>query len=74
MAIISMRAQLKVLVRRLKQKIFGKDSIRAWYEVFLTLFVLLGTLEQCYQSQMNYLHANSKNVSTPPHNFRAWEG
>ena len=64
-AIIHMTKELKALTRRLKSKIFGPDCIRAWYEVFLTTFVLLSTLERIYRNQMKYLRANSGRVSGP---------
>lgn len=66
MAIIYMTSQLNVLTRQLEEKIFGKDSIRAWYEVFLAAFVLLSTLESVHQTQISYLHANANGVSIFP--------
>lgn len=63
LAIKHMTHQLKILIRMLKQKLYGKDSVRAWYEVFLAFFVLLGTLEKVHQAQLRYLSRNKDMVS-----------
>ena len=44
----------KAVLARLKSIIFGKNAISAWYEVYLTIYVLLEILEHAYQHQVHY--------------------
>ncbi len=63
MAIMYMNRQLKILINQLKRRLYGKDNKKAWYEVFLSIFVLLSTLEKVYHTQMSYMRCNSDRVS-----------
>lgn len=63
-AIKHMARQLEVLIKMLKQKLYGKDTVKVWYEVFLAFFVLLGTLEKVHQAQLRYLSRNKDMVPT----------
>ena len=42
----------KAVLARLKSVIFGKNAISAWYEVYLTTYILLEILEYAYQNQV----------------------
>ena len=61
-AISYMQRRLRAATKRLKQLIFSKDNRRSWYEVFLTSFVLLCTLEWVLQRQREYLNMNTQRV------------
>jgi len=50
-----MQSAMKKVTERLKQLIFGESRIANWYEIFLTVFVLLMSLEQVYMAQILYL-------------------
>jgi hypothetical protein len=54
MAIQYMLKEMKRVVKRLKSLIFDKGKTRNWYEVYLTSFVLLSSLEvvQAHQLEM----------------------
>ena len=41
----------KLILARLKSIVFGKNAISAWYEVYLTIYLLLEILEYAYQHQ-----------------------
>ena len=43
----------KVVLARLKSIVFGRNAISAWYEVYLTIYVLLEVLECAYQHQIS---------------------
>ena len=47
----------KKILKDLKTRIFAKDRIHHWYEVFLAIFVLLATIEWVFQVQMRFLKA-----------------
>lgn len=47
----------KQVLKDLKARVFAKDRIRHWYEVFLTIFVLLATIEWVFQVQIRFLKA-----------------
>ena len=42
----------KEILKRLKSTLIGKNKISAWYEVFLTIYILLETLESACQNQL----------------------
>ena len=44
----------KAVLKRLKRLIFGKDTIRAWFEVYLLTYLLLSTIEYACQWQLMY--------------------
>ena len=53
-AMMDIQAQV---LKELKTRIFSKDRFRHWYEAFLTIFILLATLEWVYQIQMLFVKA-----------------
>ncbi|KAK3347095.1 hypothetical protein B0T25DRAFT_553622 [Lasiosphaeria hispida] len=55
LAISYMLGQMKLLTQRLKKLIFSRDQKRAWYEVYLTTFVLLQSLETVHTRQIEIL-------------------
>ncbi|KAJ4307514.1 hypothetical protein N0V84_012679 [Fusarium piperis] len=50
-----MQKLMKTVSRGLKKIIFSKERQSRWYEVFLTIFVLLVSVEQVYLTQYEYL-------------------
>lgn len=50
-----MQMLMKAVSRSLKKLIFSKDRQSRWYEIFLTIFVLLVSIEQVYLTQYEYL-------------------
>ncbi|RSL83485.1 hypothetical protein CEP52_016703 [Fusarium oligoseptatum] len=50
-----MQKLMKAVSRGLKKIIFSKDRQSRWYEIFLTIFVLLVSVEQVYLTQYEYL-------------------
>lgn len=54
-------AHCKTVLRRLKCLIFGKNVIKAWYEVYLMVYLLLSTIEHACQWQLRY-SAKQKNT------------
>ena len=51
-----MEIQVQTL-KDLKARVFAKDRVRHGYEVFLTIFVLLVTIEWAFQVQIRFLKA-----------------
>ena len=47
-------AHRKAVLKRLKSLIFGKNVVKAWYEVFLLIYLLLSTIEFACQWQLRY--------------------
>lgn len=47
-------AHRKVVLKRLKSLIFGKNAIKAWYEVYLLTCLLLSTIEYACRWQLRY--------------------
>ncbi|MCJ1404499.1 hypothetical protein MMC11_007725 [Xylographa trunciseda] len=45
----------KVVIKRLKSLIFGSGAIKHWFEIYLSIFLLLDTLEWAYQWQLKYV-------------------
>ncbi|UPL00332.1 hypothetical protein LCI18_011266 [Fusarium solani-melongenae] len=54
-----MQKLMKAVSRALKQVIFSKERQSRWYEIFLTIFVLLVSIEQVYLTQCEYLRGAS---------------
>lgn len=54
----------KLVIRRLKSLIFGSKAIKAWFEIYLSIFLLLDTLEFAYQWQLKYVGWAKGTVST----------
>jgi hypothetical protein len=50
-----MQRLMKELTKGLKKLIFSKNPTGNWYEIFLTIFVLISTLEHVYVAQISYL-------------------
>jgi hypothetical protein len=67
MAIRYMRRQMELVVKRLKAAIFSTGNIRNWYEIYLTIFVLLWSLESVYASQLEILQLFREEVSKENH-------
>jgi hypothetical protein len=51
---LHMDAEQKAIIKSLKRMIFSKERLKVWYEVYLTVFVLLSTTEYVYQAQQKY--------------------
>ncbi len=50
--------KVKTLVLKdLRSRVFSKQRHKCWYEVFLTTFILLATIEWVYQIQIRFLKA-----------------
>ncbi|KAI0533769.1 hypothetical protein GGR58DRAFT_506010 [Xylaria digitata] len=47
------------LLKELKSRIFHKDRQRHWYEVYLTIFILLASIEFVYRAQMRFVRAKA---------------
>jgi len=60
MAIKYMLRQLNVLVKGLHKRIFAKSNRQYWFEIFLTTFVLLATLEMVHHQQVHYQRAQAQ--------------
>ena len=60
-----MLSQTEAIVKRLEDLIFRTEEIRrnAWYEIYLTVFVLLSGLERLHRSQMKMIERWSSTVS-----------
>ncbi len=48
-----------LLLKELKNRIFHRDRQRHWYEVYLTVFILLATIEFVYRVQMWFVRAKA---------------
>ncbi len=59
-----MLVQLSALIKGLYKRIFAKNNRSYWFEIFLTRFVLLTTLESLYRSQVVYQIAQAQIVRT----------
>lgn len=57
-----MQKLMKAVSRALKKVIFSKERQSRWYEIFLTIFVLLVSIEQVYLAQCEYLRG--ANIAT----------
>lgn len=57
-----MQRQIKELTKGLKRLIFASRNTKNWYEIFLTMFVLLVTLEKLYVHQLRYSLSHTGNV------------
>ncbi|KAI1327876.1 hypothetical protein F5Y16DRAFT_370577 [Xylariaceae sp. FL0255] len=60
--ILHMQKTMKDISKSLKRHIFerGPKKFDHWYEIYLTIFVLLVSLERVYITQYSYLHKTSK--------------
>ena len=45
----------EIVIKRLKYLIFGGAAIKHWFEIYLSIFLLLDTLEWAYQWQLRYV-------------------
>lgn len=50
-----MQRQMKEVTKKLKKLISASNPTGNWYEIFLTIFVLVSTIEHVYMAQMLYL-------------------
>lgn len=48
---LQMTRELNHVVKAMKRKLFAEDNRKAWFELFLTVFILLTTVEYVYQKQ-----------------------
>lgn len=64
MAITYMHGQMEVLVKQLKKLIFTKNQRKSWYEVYLTVFVLLQSLETVHARQIDIIRRYEPEVRT----------
>lgn len=56
--IYHMQSRIKEVCEGLKKLIFTSNNTSNWYEIFLTIFVLLVSLEQVYMAQVQYIQLN----------------
>lgn len=73
MANFVINAHSKAVLKRLKGLIFGKDVIKAWYEVYLLIYLLLSTIEYACQWQLRYSAKRKDTVSDCQHNSSSLE-
>lgn len=59
-----MQRLMKDLTKGLKKLIFASNPTKNWYEIFLSIFILICTLEHVYVAQMSYLRRSLGMVST----------
>lgn len=45
----------KAVLKDLDSLVFGSDAVQSWYQVFLTVYILLSTIEFAYQWQLRYV-------------------
>jgi hypothetical protein len=57
-----MQTKISALTSGLGKLIFTSKSKTNWYEIFLTIFILLCTLEHVYVSQIRYLRRHIAKV------------
>lgn len=62
LAIQCMTKQMKKITTRLKDILFVKNNFKSWYEVYLTTFVLLCSLETVHAKQIEILNRFAANV------------
>lgn len=62
LAMMCIQGYQKNIIKSLQAKIFTANRGKNWYEVFLTIFVLLGNLEHLYQAQRRYIQRHKKTV------------
>jgi hypothetical protein len=62
MTIKHMGYEQNAIIKSLKKMIFGKSYLEDWYEVFLSVFVLLSTMEYVHQMQGKYLQRHQGTV------------
>lgn len=60
LAMMCIQGYQKNIIKCLQAKIFTANRGKNWYEVFLTIFVLLGNLEHLYQAQRRYIQRHKK--------------
>ena len=58
-----MQRLMKDLTKGLKKLIFSRSPTGNWYEIFLTVFILICTLEHVYMAQISYLRRSLGIVS-----------
>ena len=65
-ALVMHEVQAQIL-KELKTRVYHKDRIRHWYELYLVIFTLLATIEWVYQVQMRFVKAkegvNERNLT-----------
>ncbi|KND87486.1 hypothetical protein TOPH_07897 [Tolypocladium ophioglossoides CBS 100239] len=64
--LLSIKAYQRMLLKQLSKMIFGKRSKRPWYEIFLTIFVLLSNLEYVHGGSLSFYHAQMKTQNAAP--------
>ncbi|KAJ4292765.1 hypothetical protein N0V90_009428 [Kalmusia sp. IMI 367209] len=47
------------ILKELKKRIYAQDRLKHWYEIFLTIFILLASIEWVYQIQMRFVKAKT---------------
>jgi hypothetical protein len=68
LAMMCIQGYQKDIIKSLRAKLFTTNRAKNWYEVFLTIFVLLGNLEYLYQAQLRYIQRHKKTVRVLPEN------
>lgn len=62
--LLTIKEYQKELLGLLWKLIFGKIKKKPWYEIFLTIFVLLSNLEYVHGGSLSYYLAQAKTVSS----------
>lgn len=67
LAIRYMLGQMKLIAGRLESLMFSENNGKHWYEIYLTTFVLLSSLEIVHARQIEILRRFQEKVSVYPH-------
>lgn len=70
LAIHYMLGQMKRIVGRLESLMFSENNRKYWYELYLTTFVLLSSLEIVHARQIEILRRFEEKVRLYPHTDR----
>jgi hypothetical protein len=63
---LALDAYKKLVIKRLKSLVFSSNSIKAWFEVFLQVYLLMSTITVSYMNQLKYLRHMTGTVGHPP--------
>ena len=63
--LLAIKKYQKELLGKLTKMVFGKAR-KPWYEIFLTIFILLSNLEYVHSGGLSFYHAQMKTASTSP--------
>lgn len=55
----------KAVLKDLKALVFASNAVQSWYRVYLTIYILLSTIEFAYQWQLRYVKLAEGTVRYP---------